>query len=188
MTTIDITENDNRVHVATPYNPDFAPRAKEIGGRWNPDTKTWNFDPRDRDRVETILSDLFGYIAHTSGEKVTVRIKAQDHVGTSKRDGWDKVTFAGRIVAQRRSRDAVVDLGSGVVIVDGAFDRSAGSMQYPAITEGRTNVVLEIRDLPIEALENARDYELVDGDPHAALRAEREKLIARIAEIDALLG
>lgn len=64
-----------------------------------------------------------------------------------------------------------------------------GSMKHPRIFDGpEGDVTLEVRDYPVSALQLVDlPYEVVDGDPMTELREERDRLIARIAEIDALL-
>ena len=92
-------------------------------------------------------------------------------------------------------RDEAVVLGAGVVVVGGAFAPSAGSRQHPALIDSDEAVTLEVRDLPVEALSAARELEWTRaggsggaGPDRAALLAERDALLARLAELDALLA
>lgn len=179
---ITITDRGNKAILTAPFHPQCSPMAREIGGKWNPENKTWVFDARDRSRVEELAATLWGYNANASGATASVRIQATKHLS----DG-DIVRFAGREVAKKWSRDERPRLAEGVVIFEGAFSQKGGSARYPAIESVDDDVILEIRDLPVEALESESDYTLIDGDPKAALRAEREQLVARIAEIDAQL-
>ena len=80
-----------------------------------------------------------------------------------------------------------------VVIIDGEFPASAGSVRYPAVIRGSRTVTIEVRDVPVEALaaEKELSFERIDADTQAqreALIAERERLIARLAEIDEALN
>ena len=83
--------------------------------------------------------------------------------------------------------------GQDVVIIDGEFPSSAGSVRYPAVIRGSWKVTIEVRDVPVEALAAEKElrFERIDADTQAqreALIAERERLIARLAEIDEALN
>lgn len=190
MSDINIYTNEaGRLAVITPYNKDFIAGARRLRGRWDGGTKAWTFDPRDSERVEKLLHEVFGYVANPSGEVATVRVFL-DHDNAKGKT----VSFAGREICWRRYRDAEVQLAPNVVVVEGSFWGRGGSMKYPAVLNyDDTDVVLEVRDVPIEALEVEKDikWEKVEtaGVPSVeqVLRAEREKLVARLAEIDALL-
>ncbi|MBV6425507.1 MAG: hypothetical protein NAOJABEB_03328 [Steroidobacteraceae bacterium] len=168
--------------VASPYHPQFPARAKALGGRFNGNDKTWQFDARDESRVREMVIDIFGTDGSTGvGDLVTVRVRVNDY-GLG-----DTLFVAGRQVARRPGRDMPVRLGDGVVIVSGGFAHSGGSQAKPRLA-AHDNTVLEIRDLP-RAIAEREGLEIVEITiDRAALMAEREKLIARLAEIDALLA
>lgn len=185
---VSIQEIDGRLMLVSPYNRDFPDAAKALGGRWDAKRKAWTFDPRDRDRLERLATRFFGYAAESSGETVDVRIHAERHY-----DEDGRLMFAGRIIARRRGRDLPVSLADNAVLVGGAFPDSGGSVRRPRIglvSYGQAEPVVEIRDLPVEALttEDAEGYEIVGGDPLRALREERDRLVDRLAEIDRELG
>ena len=198
MSTIDITITETsrgRLAVTTPYSADFVDTAKRLGGRWDPKNKAWTFDPRDRARVEDILAQCFGWMAAPSGELATVRVTIDDGAGNA-----PEVRFAGRLICWRRGRDEAVRLADNVVIVAGRFPGSGGSMRRPLVISAPSDaeVTLEVRDIPVEALaaEDSSRWdslrgERVDADGAAkrdALIAERERLVARLSEIDAILA
>lgn len=176
------------ISVHTPFNPDFVKGAKRLGGKWSGDTKAWLFDARDRGRVENLLATCYGYSAAASGEVATVRIVLNEDNA-----GGKEVYFAGRSICSRRYRDTPVKTADNVVIIDGEFPASAGSMRNPAVISGGRTVTIEVRDVPVEALAAEKElrWERVDVEAQArrdALVAERERLIARLAEIDAALN
>ena len=188
-TDIIISETDfGKIAVCSPFNPDFVKAAKRLGGKWSGDTKAWLFDARDRGRVEDLLASHYGYSAAASGELATVRIVLDEDNAYSK-----EVYFAGRSICARRYRDAPVKTADNVVIIDGEFPASAGSVRYPAVIQGSWKVTIEVRDVPVEALAAEKElrFERIDADTQAqreALIAERERLIARLAEIDEVLN
>lgn len=188
-TDIIISETDfGKIAVSSPFNPDFVKGAKRLGGKWSGDTKAWLFDARDRGRVEDLLATCYGYSVAASGELATVRIVLdEDNAGDK------EVYFAGRSICSRRYRDAPVKTADNVVVIDGEFPASAGSMRYPAVIRGSWTVTIEVRDVPVEALAAEKElrFERIDADTQAqreALIAERERLIARLGEIDEALN
>ena len=188
-TDIIISETDfGKIAVYSPFNPDFVKAAKRLGGKWSGDTKAWLFDARDRGRVEDLLATCYGYTVAPSGELATVRIVLdEDNAGTN------EVFFVGRCICWRRGRALPVKIAEEVVIIDGEFPASAGSVRYPAVIRGSRTVTIEVRDVPVEALaaEKELHFERIDADTQAqreALIAERERLIARLAQIDEALN
>ena len=187
---ITLTAADGGLEVRSPYHPDFPAAARALGGRWRPSRRTWVFDGRDELAVGGLLARLFGWSPAPSGEVVTVRVALdRDNAGGA------EARLAGRCIARRPGRDEAVVLGAGVVVVGGAFAPRAGSRQHPALIDSDEVVTLEVRDLPVEALTAARELEWTRvggsggaGPDRAALLAERDALLTRLAELDALLA
>lgn len=187
---ITVTTKNGKTSVKSPFDPDFVTQAKTIGGRWDAANKAWTFDARDEDRVRDLCREIYGTDGNPveMGDLVTVRVRLADHEG----DKWDNAAkFAGQRIAHRPNRDEPVRLAANVVLVEGTLPSSGGSMRYPQINAG-DDVVVEIRDIPRATLklERESDYEIVGETSNVnvdALLAEREQLLARLAEIDALL-
>lgn len=184
---ISITNSGQQVVLAAPFNPDLPSAARRIGGKFDGASKTWTFDARDKDRVRELARDIYGTDG-TPTRTVTVRWTL----------GWDdrnerELWLAGRPIAARIARDSAARLGEGVIIIAGGFPSSGGSVKNPRL-QAREDTVLEIRDLPAEHadLDDERITIVEDCGVQAAdadaLLAEREQLLARIAEIDALLS
>ncbi|MCO6011560.1 helix-turn-helix domain-containing protein [Actinoallomurus purpureus] len=187
MGDVKIETTEGRTYLTSPYNPAVPAKAKAIGGRWDGGRKAWHFDARDEDRVAALAREIYGTDGRApEGDLVTVRVKLVDHEGSK----WDNhVEFAGRRIAERPGRDMPVRFAANVVLVEGTLPSSGGSMRYPNIDAG-DDAIVEIRDLPRSALsvESENSYEIVDQAVDVdALLAERERLLARVAEIDALL-
>lgn len=181
-------EGGRRVAAYTPYNESFVSQAKDLAGKWDATARTWVFDARDEERVRNLLRGIFGTDGNpeTAGELVTVRVRLADHTV-----GRSRAEFAGRKIAYRPGRDVPVRLTQGVVLIEGTLPLAGGSVRYPEINAG-DDVIVEIRDLPRGALETeeADSYEIVPDERPVdleALRAERTRLLARVADIDALL-
>ena len=179
-----VTELGNEVSVRTPYVKGWPDRAKQLGGRW--DGKAWRFDSRDKPRVEELLSKFVGWVAGPSGETVTIRTP----IAGAKCEYEQELHVAGRLIARRPSRDSRVQLGAGVVVVEGHFGGMGGSHKNPALGDV-DDVVVELRDFPVEAIQRIEvPHQVVTEKTEqlAELRAERDRLQARIAELDAAIA
>lgn len=190
MTTITITELAGLLSVTTPYDKEFVSAARRAGGRWNRQARAWVFDARERAAVEAALAECYGWApggAATGDFHVTL---------TARNAGGREVRLMGRTIARRWRRDDDVALGEGVAVVAGDFSGRGGSLSQPAVIGwGDEDVTLIVRDLPLTVL---ADEDLVATYQVApvpaaeqdlgALRAERDRLVRRVAEIDALLA
>lgn len=178
--------------VSAPYEPEFVQRARELNGRY--DGAAWVFDIRDADRVRALCLTIFGTAGGPNEPTVSVRITVKP--GTVAHQ--DALRVGGRVIAAARGRDSGARLGDAVVSIDGKFS-SGGSVKNWQTTciKGATVIV---RDLPaamatrliagdrpdwIESVQIEPEVPVVDP---AALHAEREQLLARIKQIDALLS
>lgn len=192
MSKITITATGNMVAVNAPYNSEFISAAKRLGGRWN--APEWVFDARDEARVRALLIECYG----TDGEVadlVTIRIEWTENESAKRAS----IEANGRTIARADGRDSGARLGDGVVLLDGEF--GSGGSRANWTTTARAGTVVLVRDFPRAAAEalvaapgRGRQYSIEPEAPEApvvdadALRAERERLVARIAEIDALLA
>jgi hypothetical protein len=194
MSAVDILINpgETRATLYYPFNPGANEQIKQgLNGRLSNVVvgglgKGWEIDIRDVERAQAIFRDCFGNDGSPGDydDLVTVRVDLSVH------QVQDYAWFAGRPIARRAGRDEPVKLSSNVVLVEGKLSSSGGSMKYPTLNIA-SGTIVEIRDLPRKALEaeHPDNYEIVgEEDPKVALAAEKERLLARVAEIDALLA
>lgn len=137
--------------VRTPYHPAFPPAARDLGGKWVQAQSLWTFDPRDEQRVRDLCMRLFGTDGSAPVETctATVRVSGEGDGGAACRLGArNPLWLCGRLVVERRERDAGVRLGDGVILAAGAFPRTAGSARYPALFNVGGEATLELRDVP----------------------------------------
>lgn len=184
---IDIQIDGGKLLLASPYHPDFPAEARKLGGRFDRDGgKTWVFDARDEDRVRALCVRIFGTDG-SPAELVTIRLDPERLAY-----GESEIWLCGRKIAWRPGRDDEVRLGDGVILISGGFPGSGGSRQYPRL-QPKAGTILEIRDLPAAHpdLENPDDsIEILNNEAadRASLQAEKDRLLARIAEIDKALA
>lgn len=187
---VTVTTENGITTLVSPYNPDMPAAARKLGGRFDRAAKAWRFDARDEERVRDLARRFYGTDGtEPEGDLVTVRVELWRCEGPTYENF---ATFAGRRIAERPHRDARVRLAANVVLVEGKLPSSGGSMRYPEI-DAPAGTYVEIRDLPRASLAAADregiPYEIVEeqGPDVDALLAERERLLQRLAEIDAQL-
>lgn len=177
----------NTINVSTPYDRGFVADARALRARWNPELKVWAFDIRDDAAVRDLLRDHFGWIeGEPADQTVTVELSGTEYGA--------QLTVAGVVLAKRRGRDESVYYDDNVRVREGHFEDSAGSRNNPAVGD-LDGIVLEVRDLTATQVEQMRAgfgkrMQIVDEEAgrREALRVERERLLARIAEIDSELA
>jgi hypothetical protein len=179
---------NGKIAIETPYNPEFVKRIKKTGGRWNGRNKTWETDERNLDVVRSIMRDVYGQ-DDLPQELINIRVTLKESVDELR----GPIVMFGRTIASAFGRDSGAKIGSGVCFEAGGCD-SAGSVKnwYTKISSGS---VITIHDVPRRAVEEKLgwndDYgtfEIVEAtDLLASLKAEKEALLKRIAEIDEIL-
>lgn len=174
-TTVKITKVDTKVVLSTPYHPSLPSRAKALGGKYDPQNKTWAFNARDEERVRNLAREIFGTDGTITEPLVTVRFSG--HMPGS--EYWK----FGRLIARRPGRDAEVRLGEGVVLIEGHFLGRNGSTRYPVI--GGEGTVLEIRDVPLSmarrAIAEDSRFSIVEDTPVA-----EHNLLAQFSDAELL--
>lgn len=138
--TIRIGSESGRVFVKSPFNKAFVARARELNGKWVASSSEWAFDGRDEARVREACIELYGNDGSTQASLVTLRVTL---------GSWDgpDITLGGRSLVRRRGRDYRVNLGEGVVVLEGGFPSCGGSMKNPRV-DPQDGTVLEVRDFP----------------------------------------
>jgi len=144
------------VTVHAPYHPNWPGKARSLGGQWDAASRTWKFDPRDLERVRAALGAVYGWTGDYPVEILDARVLL-DKVPS---DG-DALWMFGRLLAERRGRDAPVRLGQGVVLFCGGFPLSGGSRRSPRL-EPYPGTTLEVRDVCATIFE-ARRQEWPEG-------------------------
>ena len=180
---------ENTIQVKTQYNPAFVDKAKQIGGKFNGNTKCWEFDVRNKNLVKNILLSIFG----TDGRNnnfVDVLVKVNKRLVSERAP----IYLAGRIIAQARGRDTGAKAAEGVSFIN-KEPQSGGSQQYWT-TEISPDSEFKIFDLPEGALKllnenESIEYEVISkpdlkDDELIQLRAELVRIQNRIAEIEAM--
>ncbi len=189
--TIRIETSGSSIHVQAPYNSDFVARAKKLGGKW--EKPNWVFDARDEERVRELCRELYGSDGLTT-DLCTLRIEWRTDASASA----SAIEVSGRTIARAFGRDSGAKAGDGIVILSGGFG-SGGSVKNWT-TRVQAGTIVLVRDFPRAEAERhiaeqkADDNRVYSIEPEApvidreALMAERDKLRARIIEIENILA
>ena len=185
-----IKTGNGMAKVITPYNAEFVAKVKGIGGRkWNAAERCWEVPESEIETVRGYMMDIFGETdLPTEGEKVTVKVTFNSD--ESKRR--ESITLFGKTLARAWGRDSGAKVGEDVTLISGKVT-SGGSVKNWC-TEVREGTVLKVRNVPKAALEQDTDLDVsievmeTAGIDRAALMEEKEKLLARLAEIENLLA
>jgi hypothetical protein len=181
---------NGKIAVDTPYNPSFVSKIKKAGGKWNASNRTWEVDERSVEAVRAIMREVYGQ-DDLPQELVTVKVT----IGDKSLDEWRApVVLFGRNIASARGRDGGARPGEGVCFEKGGCD-SGGSMKnwYTIVSAESVFTIYDVPKLAVEQKLGWKDdfgtFEVVEsGDPLAALRAEKEALLERLAEIEEILN
>ncbi len=181
---------NGKIAVDSPYNPVFVKRIKKAGGKWNASNRTWEVDERSIDTVRSIMREVYGQ-DDLPQELVTVKVT----IGDKSLEEWRApVVLFGRTIASARGRDSGARPGEGVCFEKGGCD-SGGSMKnwYTIVRAGSEITIYDVPRLAVEQKLGWKDeygtFEVVEADdPLAALKAEKEALLKRLAEIEEILN
>lgn len=182
-----ITITDNRAAVVAPYHPQFVKRVKLLGGKWDALNRTWNVPANAVDSVRSIMRTIYGRDDLFAGETLTVRLNFRESYSVC----HAPITMLGRTLASASGRNSGARIGDDVQFLAGA-PTSGGSVKYWT-TIIPSDSLVRLPDIPKVLIDSAElpdavDMEIEKSDVNTvALAEEREKLLARITEIDAIL-
>lgn len=191
MSTIQVEIKNGKAYIASPYNVEFVRRIKLSGGKWSAASKRWYVPEPALPAVRTMMAEVYGETDEgPASEYVTLVVKWLE-------DDWvvgGPVTLAGRVIASAWGRDSGAKPGTNVSFIAGSPASGGSAKNWETkVPEGS---VVEIYYVPLSKAQeivnnHPRWMEVcIEGAPVVdkdALKAEREQLVQRIAEIDALL-
>jgi hypothetical protein len=136
--------------------------------------------------------DVYGY-----WDGVIDEVNLVVYCEASKSVTCDSFSLAGRSIARAFGRDSGAKTADGVIVLEGSFG-SGGSVKNwtTRVSEGTVFRVLHVpRKKALELVANPEWWTTKieiesekDKNDKSALLAERERLVARIAEIDRIIG
>lgn len=185
-----IETRNGKAFISTPYNKEFVAKIKQIGGaRWNGTERCWVIPESEIDTARQYMQEVYGETdLPDDGERITVDVTfLDDAVGRC-----EGIALFGKPICRAFGRDSGAKVCDGITLLDGSIESGGSRANWQTIIN--KGAKFRIRNLTKAALqiENDFDIEVVevkeDGINKEALRIEKEKLLARLAEINALLG
>jgi len=189
------SRDGKELFVTCPYSDKFVAGAKKLGGKfvkeqkddpypylrknYSKKIKYWVFLPQNEEAVRKLCIDIFGTDGDTTNELVTVKTTVKTEC-TRK-----PVSFHGRTLASAWDRDSGAKLGEDVALLDGIITSGGSTKYWSTIVDGTFLVhnfpKVKAEELGLEIVENkAIDFDM--------LKAEKERLLSRIRDIDAILS
>lgn len=188
---ITTTNKGTQTAVYTPYNSSFVSAVRKIGGaKWDAEGKAWMVPTASLPQVREIMRNIWGEDDQLDTcKRVTVRLTFREICSAECRP----VEILGKTVSKAYGRDSGARPGDDVAFEAGG-PRSGGSRaNWRSVVEEGSVAIL--RNVPETMLDKAELPEGVtmeiiqdSGIDRAALTEEKEKLLARLAEIEKMLN
>lgn len=196
MKEFNITARDGKAAVTTPYNPDFVRRVKALGGKWDSSSRTWQVREEAVEGVRAAMQAVYGRTDAEPAATVTVVVKTKWALSAL----CGPFCLFGKVIARAYGRDSGAKVGDDVAFLAGQPTSSGSAKNWTTLIPG--DAVIEIYGVAEDfarreiARLNAAGEDMgytaeIKGEAHIdreALQAERERLLARLAEIDKILG
>ena len=187
----EIRIDGHRAFVYAPYNSEFVSRMRQLGARWNASEKSWIINSLALTDVRSAMMEIYGQTDEVQAETVNVIIT----FNAEQSEYRNSYQMFGRIIARAFGRDSGAIIWDNVSFLNGA--PSSGGSTKNWITKIPAGCVVKIYGVPrglaekeIVNLKNGitAQIESIEDFDRASLESEREMLMARIVEIDAILN
>lgn len=186
---VQIKRTENHIIIKSPYNSIFVEKARNLAGKWSSLNEVWQFDIRDEAEVLETCYLCYGEDG-IRNNKCNIQITFIESASASK----SALCVLGYPLARAFNRDSGAKVSDGVLIKSGGFD-SSGSMKHWT-TKAKAGTVIVLRDVSkplVQAFIDSDEYEpdylqIVILEEYQDLQAEKERLLARLAEINTQLG
>lgn len=186
---VQIKRTENHIIIKSPYNSIFVEKARNLAGKWVSLSEAWQFDIRDEAEVLEVCYLCYGEDG-IRNSKCNIKITFVEAAYANK----SALSILGYPVARAFNRDSGARLSDGVLVKSGGFD-SGGSMKNWT-TKAKAGTVIVLRDVSkplVQAFLKSDDYEpesmtIEILEEYQDLLAEKEHLLARLAEINVQLG
>lgn len=187
-----IETREDKALVTTPYSAEFVKKIKSIGGaRWNAKAKAWEIPAGSVDTARAFMMEVYGESdISTATAKVDVRIEAMERL-IGYREAY---SIMGRTIAQAWGRDSGARIGDGVDFLNDSPESGGSAKNWT--TEIPKGSIFVVHGVPEAIAQTFISGEHPDMKAEIAtdlktnkkaLEEERERILKRLAEIEALL-
>jgi len=135
-----IREN-GQVRVQTTYNSEFVKRARDLGGKWDANSKSWIFSESVVDYVKNLLQEIYGVTGENDYETCTLVVKNKN------KGGDDSIELFGRTILRGFGRKSEVQLGEDIIWISGVKKTTGSEKNWGVIL---VNGTFEIQNFPLE--------------------------------------
>ena len=182
-------ENTGKISLLyTPYNAEFVAAVKNIGGaRWNREYRAWAIPTDAVEQAREIMRRVYGACDLPEHQPmVSIRLTFDSDVSELRAP----ITIFGKTIASAQGRDSGARTGEDVAFTQGSPQSGGSVKNWRTVIPAGCVVILH--NVPQGAL----DMPLPDGvsaemieqeQSKTALLDEKDKLLARLAEIERLL-
>jgi hypothetical protein len=161
---IKIEKKDGKIYVTSDYHSDLPWRAKELGGRWQPATKSWAYDEAKIDQVKAIYTKVYGIYGDIpvagddTADTVHVRITFDDGAEVTNRG----IYFGGHCIAWATGRDSNGRLSDKATLIKGNVTSGGSRANWRTVVEPGT--IIDVYDIPATAATSvAKEAAAKDG-------------------------
>lgn len=188
MRSIKIEMAGEKANLYTPYNSEFVKAIKGVGGaRWNRDKRAWTIPAESIDVAREIMERIYGESDVTTGNMVTIRIKAKESM-----DAWHDGIYAfGVSLAHASGRDSGARVGENAMLVEGNIDSDGSVKNWTTYVGEGAIFQITIPESKFEACKKEEEewWEITTmqqgkEERRTSLIQEREKLLNRVKEIE----
>lgn len=193
MKEFEIIIENGKANIRSPYNPDFVKRVKALGGRWSAANRTWQVREEAIEAAREAMLETYGRCDREPTATVTVVVKTtRVLVGDRK-----PIYLFGKLIASASGRDSGANVGDSVAFTEGRPTSGGSRANWTTIVPSEStieiyNVAADYAKQEIAKLDARDPYtatiKTVPQIDRDAVLVERERLMARVAEIDALLS
>ena len=148
-----LSSTTTTISTSFPFNRDFINDAKALGGRWNPEDKTWDFQRAnlDVDALHAALREHYGYDPEDEAT-VTVTATAREFISHDDRS----LIFGTRKIAYCYGNRDDVKFAPGVKLVAGCIRNSCSRKRAClSIDEGKTLRITGFRKSALDKIDSS---------------------------------
>lgn len=160
--TKDENGNETVMSVKSPYNTNFLAMARKLHGKFNTQTKTWDFSTKTKSKVLAALKTVYDYEEEgTVTEKVDIEVTFNNTVHSEK----GSLILAGRIVAVGTDRDSGAYEGKDISLIEGEISTDGSRKNWYTYIAAES--VLEVYNVDKKTLKewdklDSVSYKIID--------------------------
>lgn len=183
-----ITVENGTANIYTPYNAEFVAAIKKLGGaKWSREGGCWKIQESRIPEVREVMRRIYGETDQETGKRVKVRLTFSEPVFEFGAD----VTILGKCLAHAWGRDSGATHGDDVSYISGGPESGGSAKNWTSdVLAGSVAILYDVPEALLSSpLPDGVEMEILEESvDRKALEEEKQRLLARLAEIDKLLA